>query len=288
MIKTTRFLLLFILFCGLHASAEVILKKQGASTQLLVNGTPMLVMGGELSNSAATSISDIDEVIPRMAKTGVNTLFIPAQWDLIEPLEGETDFSLIDEAISKARENHLKIIFLWFGAWKNSMSCYTPLWFKQDTKRFPRAQTENGKPLEIASTFSDNVLQADKKIFCQLMQHIKDIDSKENTVIMVQVENEIGMLESARDHGPLAEKAFGSNEWRKHISSIPSGQDLNQDEIFQAYYHALYVEQLAQAGKAVYNIPMFVNAALNSRGRKPGQYPSAGPLAHLIPIWKSA
>jgi hypothetical protein len=30
---------------------------------------------------------------------------------------------------------------------------------------------------------------------------------------------------------------------------------------------------------------LFVNAAMNSRGRKPGEYPSAGPLAHLIDIW---
>lgn len=31
---------------------------------------------------------------------------------------------------------------------------------------------------------------------------------------------------------------------------------------------------------------MYVNAAMNSRGRKPGEYPSAGPLAHLFDIWK--
>ena len=33
---------------------------------------------------------------------------------------------------------------------------------------------------------------------------------------------------------------------------------------------------------------MYVNVALNSRGRKPGEYPSGGPLAHLIDIWHAA
>lgn len=35
-------------------------------------------------------------------------------------------------------------------------------------------------------------------------------------------------------------------------------------------------------------MPLYVNAALNSRGRKPGEYPSAGPLAHLVDLWHCA
>ena len=33
---------------------------------------------------------------------------------------------------------------------------------------------------------------------------------------------------------------------------------------------------------------MFVNAALNAPNKKPGEYPSAGPLPHLLDIWKVA
>lgn len=125
----------------------------GHSHPIMVNNEPMLILGGELSNSAATSKADIDSVLPRMKALGLNTVFLPAYWDLMEPREGQFDFSLIDEAIQTARQNNLKLVYLWFGAWKNSMSCYAPLWFKQDTKRFPRAQTANGKPLEIATAF---------------------------------------------------------------------------------------------------------------------------------------
>ena len=84
-------------------------------------------------------------------------------WELLEPEEGEFDFTLIDCTIQQARRQQLKVVFLWFGAWKNSMSCYAPLWVKQDTKRFPRARTRQGKPREIASCFSEQVFQADNR-----------------------------------------------------------------------------------------------------------------------------
>ena len=166
------------------------------------------ILGGELSNSAVTSVEDIDEVMPRMRALGLNTVLTPAYWEFIEPEEGRFDFTLVDRTIQRARENQLKLVFLWFGAWKNSMSCYAPLWFKQDTRRFPRATTRSGKPLEIASCFSDNVLQADLRAFSALMQHLAEVDRDSGTVVMMQIENEIGMLEDARDHSPLAERAY--------------------------------------------------------------------------------
>lgn len=295
-----RLFLIFLTLMGLSGQllADVKLQQQGTATQLVVNGQPMLILGGELSNSAATSIADIDSVLPRMARLGLNTVFVPACWDLMEPEEGKFDFSLIDETIKVARENRLKIVLLWFGAWKNSMSCYAPLWFKCDSKRFPRATTANGKPLEIASAFSEDVFQADNKAFGRLMQHIADIDRKENTVVMMQIENEIGMLEAARDHSPLAEKAWRQPVPQELLTALKInkkgtwpevfGTDLYAEEKFQAYHYARYVERLARTARSIHDIPLYVNAAMNSRGRKPGEYPSAGPLAHLITIWKCA
>ncbi len=279
-------------------SASVKLQKQGTATQLVVNGKPMMLLAGELSNSAATSAGDIAKAFESMSQSGVNSAFVPAYWEFIEPSEGRFDFTLVDNVITTARKHDIKVVFLWFGAWKNSMSCYAPLWVKENTARFPRALTETGKPLEIGSAFSDNLLQADKRAFCELMKHIKAVDEKENTVVMVQVENEIGMLESARDHSPLAEKAYRQPVPSALLKALKLnkkgtwtevfGTDRYADEKFQAYHYAKYVEQLASAGKAIYNLPMYVNAAMDSRGRKPGEYPSAGPLAHLINIWKCA
>ena len=240
------------------------------------------ILGGELSNSAATSVSDIDEVLPRMKAIGLNTVLVPVYWELMEPTEGRMDFTLVDRIIDVARQQGLKIVPLWFGAWKNSMSCYAPAWFKRDVKRFPRAVTAEGKPLEIASCFSDDVLQADLKAFSALMQHIAEKDPQREVVIMMQIENEIGMLESARDHSPLAEKAYKEERWAERY-----GTDDYADEKFMALHYARYVEHLAKAARRIHDMPLYVNAAMNSRGRKPGEYPSAGPLAHLADIWKA-
>ena len=238
------------------------------------------ILGGELSNSAATSVEDIDEVLPRMRALGLNTVLVPAYWELMEPTEGRFDFTLIDRTIDVARREQLRVVFLWFGAWKNSMSCYAPGWFKQDTKRFPRAMTAEGKQMEIASCFSDNVLQADLKAFSALMRHIRERDPQREVVVMMQIENEIGMLESARDHSPLAERAYQKERWAERY-----GTDDAADEKFMALSYARYVEHLAQAARKTHDMPLYVNAAMNSRGRRPGEYPSAGPLAHLIDFW---
>ena len=238
------------------------------------------ILGGELSNSAATSVTDIDEVMPRMRSLGLNTVLVPAYWEFVEPREGEFDFTLIDRTIDVARREQLHVVFLWFGAWKNSMSCYAPAWFKQDTKRFPRAMTAEGKQMEIASCFSENVLQADLKAFSALMRHIREKDPQREVVIMMQIENEIGMLESARDHSSLAEKAYKKERWAERY-----GTDEYADEKFMALSYARYVEHLAKAAREIHDMPLYVNAAMNSRGRRPGEYPSAGPLAHLIDFW---
>ena len=289
------------------------LQQQGTATQLIVDGKPFLILGGELGNSSASCPEDIERIFPKRERMGLNTVLVPAYWDLTEPVEGQFDFSLTDKVIDQARKNHLKVIFLWFGAWKNSMSCYAPLWFKENYQKYPRSYTENGKPLEIASAFSEEVFKADNRAFCQWMKHIASIDKEEGTVIMIQIENEIGMLESARDHSALANKAFHApvpevftsylkkNKKQLHPQMLKKwgsqgyktsgtwqelfGTDIYTDEIFMAYHYALYVERMAQTARSIYNIPLYVNAAMNSRGRKPGEYPSAGPLAHLIDAW---
>ena len=114
---------------------------------------------------------------------------------------------------------------------------------------------------------------------------------------MMQIENEIGMLESARDHSPLAEKAYKQLVPQTLLKALGIkrqgswaeifGTDVYADEKFMAWHYACYVEHLAKAARQIHDIPLYVNAAMNSRGRKPGEYPSAGPLAHLADIWKA-
>ena len=255
------------------------------------------------------------DIWPTLLKLNLNSVLIPVYWELIEPVEDEFDFSLVDSLIYRARRNDLKVVFLWFGTWKNSMSCYAPKWVKTDQERFSRARDDKGNALEILSAFSDNNLQADLKSFRWFMKHIEEIDEDYHTVIMVQVENEIGMIPTARDYCNEANIAFrqdvpqdfldyledNKDNLTKEMRNLWAGKNYRKegsweeifgkskatDELFMAWHYSSFVEELAKAGKNVYNIPMYVNAALIRKGYEPGQYPSAGPLPHLMDVWRA-
>jgi hypothetical protein len=313
-------ILIFVLCClislKIKAQNTPQIKYYGSNAELLVDGVPYLMTGGELGNSSASSTAYMNPVWPKLQKMQLNTVIAPVYWELLEPQEGRFNFTLIDDLIKSARQYHMKLVLLWFGTWKNSMSCYAPGWVKTNQKRFPRVANSMGRPEEIITPFSKDALLADSKAFGSLMQHIKETDSKLHTVLMVQVENEIGMLPDARDHSTLADEAFSRPVPAKLISWLNShkntlvpemqkiwqeggnktsgnweavfGKSLATDELFMAWYFAEYANVVAKAGKAIYPLPMYVNAALNAPGKKPGQYPSAGPLPHLIDIWKAA
>lgn len=256
-----------------------------------------IILGGELGNSSASSKEDIRAIFPQLKEMGLNTVLMPVYWELLEPEENRFDYFLIEEALKTARENDLKLVLLWFGSWKNSMSCYAPGWVKKDVERFPRALTENGKPLEIVSAFGKEALKADLKAFNALLDYLAAND-KEKTVIMIQIENEIGMLESARDHSDLANKEYskGVPKDLSKILNVKAGLPWNEvtedkdysDEMFMAWNYARFVEHLAKSAREkLPSVLLYVNAAMDSRNRKPGQYPSAGPIARLSKIWKA-
>jgi beta-galactosidase GanA len=245
-----------------------------------------------------------------------NSVLAPVYWQLIEPREGSFDFSTVDGLIRGAREHHVNVVLLWFGSWKNSMSCYVPDWVKEDPRRFPRAQRADGSNLEILSALSPNNLAADSNAFVALMKHLREMDAADHTVIMVQVENEVGMVPEARDSSPAANAAFLSavpveltdylskhrdslhpslrKAWEAHGAKIGAnwpetfGSGLATDELFTAWTEGHYTGEVATRGKAIYPLPMNVNAALLRPGKLPGQYPSGGPLPHLFDIWRAA
>ncbi|MBN1415619.1 MAG: DUF5597 domain-containing protein [Bacteroidales bacterium] len=290
------------------------LRQQGAATQLIVDGKPFLMLGGELGNSTASDMTYMKPVWPVLSAMNLNTLLAPVYWEFIEPEEGKYDFTLVDSLLSNALRHRMRLVLLWFGTWKNSMSCYVPLWIKKDYNRFPRARDNNNKSLEILTAFSEENLQADILAFSALMKHIREVD-KAHTVIMVQVENEVGMIPVASDFCKSANEAFIQpvpqelirylqqkkdslqpeikDRWaQRGFQTSGSWEDvfgisLATDEIFMAWHYAVYVNRIAAAGKHEYPLPMFVNAALNRPGAKPGQYPSGGPLPHLMDIWKA-
>lgn len=325
-LKSKKIVLLFVL-SALSAtclvSAQVAaqssipqLRRQGTATQLIVDGKPFLVLGGELGNSSSSSVEYMRPVWAKLSAMNLNTVLVPVYWELIEPAEGKFDFTLVDGLIQDARKQNLKIVPLWFASWKNSMSCYAPAWVKTNQKRFPRSQDKAGNGMEIMSPFNRENMEADARAFAAFMRHLKEMDGKENTVIMVQVENEIGMIPDSRDRSAIADKLFYEavpQELMSYLEKnrealIPEfrtvwaangfknrgtweeifGRGAGTDEIFMAWYFARYTNRVTEAGKAEYNLPMFVNAALIRPNYQPGQYPSAGPLPHLMDVWRAA
>lgn len=184
------------------------LVKTGTSTQLLVDGKPYFVLGGELGNSSASSTAYMQPIWPKLKALHLNTVIAPVYWELMEPQEGKFDFALVDDLLRDARKNNMKLVLLWFGTWKNSMSCYAPAWVKTDLKRFPRVQDDQGVKQEILTPFEPRNQEADRRAFVRLMQHLKEADGQQHTVVTVQVENEIGMLPTARSYDAQANAAF--------------------------------------------------------------------------------
>ena len=291
------------------------LRKQGDATQLIVDGKPFLVLAGELGNSSSSSVEYMRPHWPKLAALNLNTVLMPVYWELVEPSEGKFDFTMVDALIQDARKSKLRIVPLWFASWKNSMSCYAPAWVKTNQRRFPRSQDKNGNGMEILSPFSKDNVDADARAFAAFMRHMREIDQNDHTVIMVQVENEIGMIPDSRDRSAIANSLFNQavpvalmDYLQAHKEQlIPEfrtvwatngyrtrgtweeifGKGPATDEIFMAWHFALYSERVTEAGKAEYPLPMFVNAALIRPGHMPGQYPSAGPLPHLIDVWRA-
>ena len=308
--------------------------------QLIVDGQPFLVLGGELGNSAASSAAWMEPIWPQLAHRNLNTVIASVTWQMIEPEEGRFDFSSVDNCIYGARTNGLHLVFLWFASWKNGQSSYPPDWVKNDPRRFPWAKDGFGNTMNILSTFSDDLGKADAKAFAALMRHIREVDGQNHTVLIMQVENEVGIVGDSRDRCSAANAAFArpvpralmnylvqhkatlapellelwaangsktSGTWEEVFGPGKSptykvyGPDLTDDkkniywkqlnwaadEFFMAWRYSTFVNQVAAAGKAEYNIPMYANAWQQQPGcPRPGEYPSGGPVPQVNDIWR--
>ncbi len=291
------------------------LEKRGVTTQLIVDGKPFLMLAGELNNSSSSSLDYMRPVWPRLAAMSLNTVLTPLSWELVEPVEGKFDFTLLDGLLAQAREQNLHIVFLWLATWKNGMSSYPPVWVKQDSKRFPRAQ-RNGSEVGILTPLASATSEADARAFAAVMQHLREVDGRNHTVLMMQVENEVGILGDTRDHSPEANRAFASAIpedlgrylkshkdslnpefralWDEHGDQTAGtwtqvfGETARADEIFMAWHYARFVNTVAAKGKAAYNLPMYVNTWLAGEDTTPGDYPSGGPQPRVLDIWKAA
>ncbi|TQM05817.1 beta-galactosidase GanA [Pseudoxanthomonas sp. 3HH-4] len=279
---------------GGEAPIPQIVSKDGRHA-LMVDGAPFLILGAQVNNSSNWPQA-LDDVWPAIDVVKPNTVMVPVAWEQVEAKEGTFDFSFVDVLLKQAREKNVRLVLLWFATWKNNGPNYAPAWVKLDNARFPRVITADGRTLNSLSPHAQATLDADRKAFVALMTHLKAADPQ-RTVILVQPQNEPGTYGSVRDFSPLAQKVFEGpvpDALLKKLGKAPGtwrevfGTDA--DEVFHAWHIAHYIDQVAEAGKAVYPLPMYINAALRGpfNPGQPGQYASGGPTDNVLDVYKAA
>lgn len=269
------------------------IRKYNGIDTLFVNNEPFIVLGGELHNSSASSLEYMEKTVwPSLEGLNMNSVVLPIYWELIEQEEGVFDFSLLDGIILQARKYKKHLVLLWFGLWKNSESMYVPAWMKKDTDTYFRTKKVNGDLMNTISPLCQAAVEKDANALAHIMAHIKEFDENENTVITIQVENEIGLLGTDRDYSIQAEEEFIKDvpvEIEKEFSVQGNWSKCfgyEAGEYFMAYHFAKAVEHITKAAKKEYNIPYYANAWLKQYPWYPGSYPSGGPVISMHKMWK--
>lgn len=277
-----------------------------------VNGKPFYPLGSEASNSSGYNETSSETAFKAIKLMHGNTLEIPIYWDEVEPEEGVFNFASIDSLISSARRYEVKLLLMWFATWKNANMDYAPEWVKTNPQRFKRVLSRTGDFIWVLSSHCQANLEADKRAFTALCRHLKAKDSTEQTVIGLTVQNESGIMGSDRDYGPAAQAAFdGSvpsqlvtamkkngkgpiyNQWQK-TGGKESGNwtqlfGWEAGEFMTAWSIAKFIDNIAASGKAVYDIPMYVNVWLMEQNwwPIPGEsYPSGAAVSKMMDLYK--
>lgn len=273
-----------------------IARDAGGAWRFYVNDKPFVMLGAQVRNSSGWP-SQLDSVWAQMQALHVNTVEIPVYWEQIEPRQGTFDFAVVDTIVTEARARGLRLVLLWFATWKNGQMDYAPQWVKQDPVTYPRMINRAGQPVKVLSPHSQRNLDADRRAFAALMTHLKQIDEQQRTVIMVQVENEPGSLDTVRDYSAESNLLFTKGSVPPGVRKSSSGGTTwaqvfgaEAEEAFAAYHVATFVNAVAEAGKKAYPLPMSVNVWLREEKTflRPGEnYPSGGAVSNMLDLWKA-
>ena len=279
-----------------------------------VNGKPFFPLGAQAHNSSSYSAEMFRETCRAALALHCNTVEAPVYWEKTEPTEGAFDFSSVDYLLEICRSNKLHLVILWFASWKNGDISYAPQWVKRDQKRFQRVLRSDGTPVADLSAHYRANQDADAKALSALCAYLKKNDESSQTVIAIQVENEPGYLKTDRDYSELArgnqqsavppellvyldnnKDAPSYRDWIKNgkKQGLPWFETFGFHgyEYCEAWHLARYIDAVAAAGKARYNIPLYINVWLNSGSPwgVPGlEYPGGGAVVRAMHIWLAA
>jgi len=201
---------------------------------------------------------------------------------------------------------------LWFATWKNGDMDYAPAWVKEDPARFPRVVSPTGRSIWSLSPHAETTLAADRAAFCALCEYLRDHDD-ERAVIGLQIENEPGILGSPRDYGPAGEAAYRAEVPAELVARLRTAEGGSVQALWRAaggreagdwealfgregaecltaWTIARYIDRIAEAGKAIHPLPMYVNVWLGEvEWGVPGDsYPSGGGVSKVLDLYRWA
>jgi hypothetical protein len=277
-----------------------------------VNGKPFFPIAGQARNSSGYNDAESETAFKAVRLFNGNTLEIPVYWEQIEPEEGKFDFASVDSLLARARQYGIKLVLLWFATWKNGDMDYTPAWVKTNPQRFKRVIAPSGLDVWNLSTHCPANVEADRRAFVELCKHLRAKDSVERTVIAIQVQNEPGILGCDRDYGPEAQAVFNSpvpaeivakmkaagrgrvyDLWQqaggKESGTWPEMFGWSAGELMTAWSISTYIDRVAEAGKAVHNVPMYINVwpgEADNWAMAGEDYPSGGGVTKVLDLYK--
>ena len=271
-----------------------------------VSGKPFMPVGLQAHNSS-TGTGLIKKALRAMAAFGGNCLEAPVYWYCVEPEMDRYDMDLVKGIIDETRTAGLHLILLWFGTSKNGHPNYVPEYIKRQPRTYRLALGPDKAPVPSLSVHCRETLERDKKAFVKFMEFLKAYDGEERTVLAVQIENEMGYANTDRDYSRPADRDYEKPipEALKAISLKDSGKESitpdspvspwkkqfgrHAHEAFSAWYHSLYVNEIAEAGKQVYPIPMITNVMVGEQSfEEPGLCYNAGAATgRMLDIWKA-
>ena len=237
---------------------------------LYVDGHPFTVLAVEIPwwdliyGRYKQTETAYDKLYPAAAKLGLNALKVPIKWSMIESQQGVYDFSYVDHAKSMAEKSHLKLVLNWFGHYASgdgtiygnlTGELYAPMYIVSDEKTYPRAVDADGIAHHNAISYDyEPIVDREIAAFSAFMRHIKEVDSKTHTILMIQVENEIAVFGADRnnqklwrDHSPAANHRFAEHHFTDDLKY--SAWDLSYN----------WIRRITDAGAAEYPIPFFHN-----------------------------
>lgn len=249
-------------------------KRLNGGHRLVVDNEDFLILGLQWACNSCFDEETMGPLFEQAKKIGANTAVLPVYWSQLEPQPGKFDFSILDYEISMCRKYDLKLIPLWFASYKNAECCYAPHDIRTDPSYRKVIRKDGSVQSACLCPTGEDALKRDITAIRELALHLKEIDAEQNTVIMLQIENEPGIMGTDRCHCSVCDTLFDGSE---------------SPEMFTARCIARYVNTVAGAAKEVYPLPTYANVWLSaSVADVPGfSYPAGGAVKNMLDIWLS-